>query len=326
MTTYREVVCTQHLTVSIHDVTGRHHRLVLGISDDLLGQASCLIGLGTVGSTLLHIIELQRTGILTHDDRVERIPLGNLGTSLHDLTLLVVERRTVRHVHGGEDDIRIGVNKLDLGKTTHNHLALHVVAVLVFLSERNGTQLVELDARLVLGNDAGVGGSVTSHTTGVEGTERQLSTRLTNSLSGNHTDSLTQLHHTGSSQVAAVTLHADTLLALAGKHGTNLDALDGRILDRLGLRLSNLLAGRNDQLTRSRMDDIVYRHTTQDTLIERRDDLVTVLQGGAYQATQGTAVALGDDHVVGNVHKTTSQVTGVGSLHSGIGKTLTGTV
>ena len=74
------------------------------------------------------------------------------------------------------------------------------------------------------------------------------------------------------------------------------------------------------------MDDIVYRYTTQDTLIERRDNLITILQSGANQATQGTAILLSNDDIMRYVNKTTSQVTSIGSLHRGISKTLTSTV
>ena len=71
---------------------------------------------------------------------------------------------------------------------------------------------------VVLTDDAGVGGSITCHTTGVERTERQLRTRLTDGLCGNHTDSLTFLDHTTGGEVTAVTLHTDTLLRLTGEH------------------------------------------------------------------------------------------------------------
>ena len=123
-----------------------------------------------------------------------------------------------------------------------------------------------MELAIVLGSDRCIGGCVTSHTTGVERTECKLSTRLTNSLSGNHTYSLTELYHALCSEVASVTLHADTLLALAGEYRTNLDALDWRILDSLSNRLCDFLAGMYEHLTCRRMDDIVYRNTAEDTL------------------------------------------------------------
>ena len=160
----------------------------------------------------------------------------------------------------------------------------------------------------------------------MECTKSKLCTRLTNSLSCDDTYSLTQLYHAGSSQITAITLHADTLLALAGKYRANLNTLNRRIFDSFGLSLCYLLTGTYNQLASCRMNNIMYRYTTEDTLIQSRNHLVTVLQGCTNQTTQGTTVLLRNNHIMGHIDKTTCQVTSIGSLHSGISKTLTGTV
>ncbi len=116
------------------------------------------------------------------------------------------------------------------------------------------------------------------------------------------------------------------MLGLAGEHRTNLDTLYGRLLNDLCDGLGNLLTGSHDELTSIRMNDIVNADTTEDALVERRDGLVAILQGGADQATQRATVFLVDDDVVRDVNETTRQVTGVGRLHGGVGQTLTGTV
>ena len=100
----------------------------------------------------------------------------------------------------------------------------------------------------------------------MERTEGQLCTRLTDGLSSDHTDSLTLLNHLAGSEVTAVTLHADTMLALAGEHRTNLHTLNGRVFDGLCDRLCDLLTGSDNKLTCGGMDDVVYRHTTKDAL------------------------------------------------------------
>ena len=74
------------------------------------------------------------------------------------------------------------------------------------------------------------------------------------------------------------------------------------------------------------MDDVVNRHTAKDTVVELGDDLVALFDGGALKTTERAAVFLGDDDVVADIDQTASQITGVGRLHSRIGKTLTGTV
>ena len=160
----------------------------------------------------------------------------------------------------------------------------------------------------------------------MECTESQLSTWLTDSLCSDDTHSLTQLYHTSSSQVAAVALHADTLLAFASEHRADFYTLDRRVLDCLSLSFGNLVTSSNNQFASCRVNYIMYRYTTQDTLIERRDDLIAILQSCANQTAQCTTILLSNDHIMRNVYKTTGEVTSIGCLHCGISKTFTGTV
>ena len=92
----------------------------------------------------------------------------------------------------------------------------------------------------------------------MERTEGELCTRLADGLCGNHTYCLTLLHHLSGGKVAAVALHADTMLALTGEHRTNLDALDRRILDFLCNLLSYLLTCGHNQMACGGMYDIVH--------------------------------------------------------------------
>ena len=132
----------------------------------------------------------------------------------------------------------------------------------------------------------------------MEGTEGKLCSRLADGLRRNHTYGLALLYHTAGSQVAAITLHTYALLALAGEHRTDLDALDGRLLYLACLGLGNLLAGSNNHLSGSRIDDVVHGDTAQDTLIERRYHLIAILKGRTYQSSQRTTILLGNDHIV----------------------------
>ena len=116
------------------------------------------------------------------------------------------------------------------------------------------------------------------------------------------------------------------MLRLASEDGTNLDLLDWRILDGIGDALGNLLASSDDQIACEWVDDIVNSDTTQDALLQRSDNLIVVLELGAYQTAQGTTILLADDDVVSDIDQTTGQVTCICSLQRGIGKTLTGTV
>ena len=155
--------------------------------------------------------------------------------------------------------------------------------------------------------------SATGQTTGVEGTQRQLSTRLADSLSGNHADSLTLLHHKTCSQVTAVALGAQAMLSLAGEDGTNLHFLNTGALDSVACSLANLFACSNNQGAIF-VNDIVNADASEDALRQSSHDNVVLLDSASYQTTQCTAVLLGDDHIVRYVHQTTSQVTGIGRL------------
>ena len=148
------------------------------------------------------------------------------------------------------------------------------------LIKRNRADFLQLNhCVFIFTYDAGISSSVGSHTTGVERTQCQLSTRLTNSLSCNHTNSLTLLYHAACSKVTTVTFHANTLLRLTGEHGTDLDALNLSLLNSLCDGLGNFLTSLNDDLTGLRIDDIMDRHTAKDTLRQAGDNLITTLQG-----------------------------------------------
>ena len=100
----------------------------------------------------------------------------------------------------------------------------------------------------------------------MERTEGELRTGFTDSLGSDDADSLTLLHHAAGGEVAAIALHADALLRLAGEHGANLDTLNLSLLDLLGQRLGNLLAGRNDDFASLGVDNVVDADTAKDAL------------------------------------------------------------
>ena len=74
------------------------------------------------------------------------------------------------------------------------------------------------------------------------------------------------------------------------------------------------------------MDHVVERHAAQDAVVERLHDVVVALDGRSRQTAQRAAILLVDDDVLRHIDQTARQVTGVGRLQGGIGKTLTGTV
>ena len=160
----------------------------------------------------------------------------------------------------------------------------------------------------------------------MERSQRQLRTRLADRLCGDDADHFALLHHARRGQVAAVALRADAVTRLAGKHRTDLDRLQRRLLDRLGDVLGDLLTRLADHLARERVDHVVERRAAQNAVVERLHHVVVALDGRSRQTAQRAAILLVDDDVLRHVDQTARQITGVGRFQRRIGQTLTGTV
>ena len=160
----------------------------------------------------------------------------------------------------------------------------------------------------------------------MEGTESQLCTRLTDRLCRYDTDHLAHLDGAIVCQVTTVALGADTLLALTGEDGADLHLGDRRLLDLGGSLLVDLFIGSDDQFAGDRVDDVVDGAATEDALIERCDDVLSLLDLTTDNTAERAAVLLGNDHIGGDIDETTGQVTGVGGLECRIGESLAGTV
>ena len=74
------------------------------------------------------------------------------------------------------------------------------------------------------------------------------------------------------------------------------------------------------------MVNIVYRHTSQDSFIQRSDYFFVIFDSSDSNPSQRTTILFCDCNIVGNIHQTTGQVTGICRFQSRIGQTFTGTV
>ena len=160
----------------------------------------------------------------------------------------------------------------------------------------------------------------------MERTQRQLCTRLTDGLRGNHAHSLTLLNHTAGGKVTSVTFGTHALLGFTGQYGTDFNTLNRRVLNLLCNGFGDFLTARNKQLAGCGMNNIMYGYTSQDTFVQRSDGFIVVLQSRTNQPAECAAVFFIDNHIVRHVHQTTGEVSGIRRLQSGIGKTLTGTM
>ena len=167
------------------------------------------------------------------------------------------------------------------------------------------------------------------HTTGVEGTHRQLRARLTDRLGGDDTDSLTGVDELAGRERTAVAGRTNSDGGLTGEHRTNLgqrdtgrhELLDQNISDIVA-RLGNDLAlgvdrvlGKAAGVKRVLDVSVANQHTIG---IRRRDRQV--------ETTRGATVVLADDDILRDVHKTPREVAGVSRTQSRVGQTLTSTV
>ena len=183
-----------------------------------------------------------------------------------------------------------------------------------------GARLEQLDdTRQTLGD------VVTGHTTGVEGTHRQLGAGLTDGLGGDDADRLTDVDELAGGQRAAVAERAGADLGVAGEHRADLHRVDAGREQRTDDDVTEVDAGRGQHL--AVLDDVLGERAG----VDRGLDVVVhragagALVGGRdrhRQATVGAAVVLTDDDVLRHVDQATGQVARVGGAQRGVGQAL----
>ena len=168
------------------------------------------------------------------------------------------------------------------------------------------------------------------HTTGVEGTHRQLGAGLADGLGGDDADRLADVHQLAGGQRAAVALGADADLGLADQDAGR---ADGRPRPASTSRVDHRLGGVLADLGRARC----RRPSTSSARCGRcRCSRCWPACAGVPSASLlaicmasralGAAVLLADDHVLRHVHQTPGEVPGVGGAQRGVGQALAGAV
>ena len=115
------------------------------------------------------------------------------------------------------------------------------------------------------------------------------------------------------------------MFGFAGEYRADHNLFDTCSLDSLASCLTNLFAGLYDEVTVI-IQNIMYGHTTEDTLRQCCHYAVTLFDSVCTESTERTAVLFVHNHIMRYIDETTCQITGIGRLQSGIGKTLTSTV
>ena len=195
---------------------------ILRFDDDDFTQTGSVIDICLVSHVFNHCFEFNLTRSFGNDNSVERVPLSDELTLFYHFTVSSIELGTVRYVMCRKYDTCIYIHKTQFSQTTYYNL--HGFAH--FVDRINGTEFFEFQTGVVLGNDARIGSDVTCSTPCVEGTECQLSTRFTDRLSSDDTDSFALLNHTAGSQVTAITLRTNTLLRFTSQYRADFYAFD----------------------------------------------------------------------------------------------------
>src|SRR5690606_17657309 len=251
--------------------------------------------------------------------------LDHLGT-LGDRDLPAFRQLLVPDVLFLRDD-RQATTKVVFLDANHARLVRH---------ERRTLRLTGLDELLntrETRRDVGAG-----HATGVERAHRQLRTRLTDRLRGDHADGLTETDNLTGREVTAVAHTAGAVLSLALHDRADVYAVDAGVDDLahdVAVRailvrdeLGELLVATRDDLARLWVDQVCRKHATgQPGAVLVRSQLRAV---GVVAARPHTgfraAVVERDDHVLRHVDQSTRQVPGVGGTDGRVREPLAGAV
>ena len=210
--------------------------------------------------------------------------------------------------------------------------------------EDNGTAVLVHDHHFTLGVGNGTDVFITQHTvkTGsdlrltvgavcgtadVEGTHGQLSTGLTDGLGSDDTEGVTFDSQAVTRQILTVALDTDSMTGLAGQSGTDEDLLDLAVVDDVTNGRCKLFTGTDDEGGGiQRILKVPSAESSDDTVTQRHDHLVTFGDGTGPDTVGGSAILFTADDILSNVDKTAGHVTGVSGFQSGISQTFTGTV
>src|SRR5690554_5188238 len=236
--------------------------LVTRLDDHLLLQTGLLVRFHLVGDTFQEVLELDPTGCLRNDYRIERVPFADQIALLYLVVVVVIEFGAVGDIVRKQHDLGVGIDNSHFNQTAYHHLVGFAFSILTL----HVTKLVKFQDTVVFGDDPVFGGDVGGDTTHVECPESQLCTRLTDRLGGDNTHRLTFLYHLAGSQVASVTLCTDTVTRFAGEYRTYLDPFDGRLVNLLGNLFRDLLTCTDQNFAGSGVGDIVYGDTSKNTL------------------------------------------------------------
>ena len=163
-------------------------------------------------------------------------------------------------------------------------------------------------------------------TTNVERTHRKLRTRFTDGLRCNYANTFANVDLMTTRKIAAITLGADAVGGFTGNCTAHPHFVDAQFFQLINPGFVDHRTSRDQYRFTIDIQYILGNDTTQYPCTQRFNNVTTFDDGGEVQTCIRATIYIGDHHVLGNIHKASSQVTGVGGLKRRVGKTFPCTV
>ena len=321
----------QHLTFADFSLAGDHRLSIGGKVVHITRQhphPAQTLGLeGDVALTVCHFTGLDRLLVAHLTGQVADHILGGLlhtlldGTScdLGDCDVGLNHLVVVNKQQGAIGDINLLSLALArrLDREGEVHLSLLGIDTVGGAIGANPGLAAEFNGACHLGaNHAGLSGR---HTAGVESPHGELRSRLTNGLGRDDADGFTQINQFVMGQSPAVALAANGAVGFTGEGRAHAHSRDTGLLETAGQRRINLRVAFSEHGAIG-THHLIRRQAADQTAAE------TAILGLDNDVAGGAAVVLADDHVLGNVHQTAGEISGVSGPQSRIHQTFTGAV
>ena len=154
----------------------------------------------------------------------------------------------------------------------------------------------------------------------MEGTHRQLGTRLTDGLRGDDADGFADVNAVSARQITAIALRTDAVARFTGNDRAHHNAIHARAFQH-GDFFFFEQGARIQYDGTVLIDDRLGQYAPQHAVAQALDHVAAFNDRLNFKAARRAAVFFVDDHVLRNVHQTAGKVAGVCGFQRGIGQT-----
>ena len=219
----------------------RHFCLILRLNDDDFTKSGRFIRFNLISDILNNTLKFNLTGSFRDNNGIERVPLSNQLTLFNHIAIRYIQCRTVRNVMSRQNNISVYIHKTYFSQTTYHHFRRFAHLI----NNVNRAELIEFQTSGIFSYNARISCNIGGCTTGMERTQCQLCTRLTNWLGSDYTDSFTFLNHAARCKVTSITFSTYTFLRFTSQHWTDFNTFDRRFLNLLSDIFCNLISTGN---------------------------------------------------------------------------------